>query len=62
MKPIFSIITPTYNRIKQLKKLYRHLLSQKKNELIEWVIVVEKNDLETIKFLKKIKLKKKNCY
>ena len=59
MKPIFSIITPTYNRIKQLKKLYRHLLSQKKKELIERVIVVEKNDLETIKFLKKIKLKKK---
>ena len=59
MKPVFSIITPTYNRIRQIKKLYNHLLSQKKNELIEWIIVVEKNDHETINFLKKIKLKNK---
>ena len=44
MKPIFSIITPTYNRVDNLKKLSKHLLSQKKREFLEWVIVVEKDD------------------
>lgn len=59
MKPIFSIITPTYNRVDNLKKLSKHLLSQKKREFLEWVIVVEKDDFATIKFLKTIKIKKR---
>ena len=59
MKPVFSIITPTYKRVDNLKKLSKHLLSQKKKNFLEWVIVVEKDDFETIKFLKTIKIKKK---
>ena len=59
MKPLFSIITPTYRRVENLKLLYKHLLSQKKINLVEWVIVVEKDDSVSTQFLKKIKIKKK---
>lgn len=62
MEPIFSIITPTYKRVNKLRKLSKHLLSQKKKELIEWVVVVEKNDSASIKFLKSVKIKKKIVY
>ena len=48
----FSIITATYNRIYNLKLLYFSIV-ENKNDLfdIEWVVVVEENDIETIKFL-----------
>lgn len=54
----FSIITLTYKRLINLKKLYQNLLSQNKNKnknLIEWIVVVEKNDQMTISYLNKIK-------
>jgi glycosyltransferase involved in cell wall biosynthesis len=51
----FSIVTATYNRLDNLKILYSNILNQKSFfYLIEWVVVVEKNDLVTINFLKKI--------
>ncbi len=48
----FSIITATYDRIYNLKSLYFDIV-ENKNDLfdIEWVVVVEENDIETIKFL-----------
>ena len=48
----FSIITATYNRIDNLKLLYFSIV-ENKNDLfdIEWVVVVEENDIETIRFL-----------
>lgn len=52
----FSVITASFKRINNLKKLYLNLYNQKKNNfLIEWVVVVEKKDLQTIFFLKKLK-------
>ena len=55
---LLSVITPTRNRIKYLKKkikqfdkLYKHF----KN--FEWILVVEKNDFKTKKFVKTIKRK-----
>lgn len=52
---VFSIVTATYQRLDLLKKLYSNLISQKnKNFKIEWVVVVEKDDFQTINFLKKI--------
>jgi len=48
----FSIITATYDRIDNLKLLYFSIV-ENKNDLfdIEWVVVVEENDIETIRFL-----------
>jgi len=48
----FSIITATYDRIDNLKSLY-FCIVENKNDLfdIEWVVVVEENDIETIRFL-----------
>jgi glycosyltransferase involved in cell wall biosynthesis len=52
---VFSIITATFNRIENLKSLYKNLLNQKSAEyLFEWVVVVESEDFITINFLKKI--------
>ena len=59
-KYLFSVITPTYKRLGNLKKLYKNLLSQKNKNLCEWVLVLEKKDLPTLKFEKEIKKKKKN--
>ena len=49
----FSIITATYKRIENLKFLYK-LIIENKNYLfnIEWVVIVEEEDIDTIKFLK----------
>jgi glycosyltransferase involved in cell wall biosynthesis len=58
-KYLFSIITPTYKRTHKLKKLYKRLLEQKRNNLLEWVLVLEKNDISTIQFAKKIRKQKK---
>lgn len=58
-KYLFSVITPTYKRLGNLKKLYRNFLNQKNKNLCEWVLVVEKKDLPTLKFAKEIKKKKK---
>ncbi len=55
---LLSIITPTINRVKLLKKNLRNLdslYSSFKN--FEWLIIVEKNDMKTINFLKKHKKK-----
>lgn len=54
----FTIITASYNRIENLKILYSCIF-QNKNHLfsIEWIVIVEKNDIDTIKFLKSIKKK-----
>lgn len=57
MKKIFSLVTPSYQRLAHLKKLYKHIKNQKKNRLVEWVVVVEKKDKQTIGFLKSIKKK-----
>jgi glycosyltransferase involved in cell wall biosynthesis len=55
----FSIITSTYNRVNNLKELHNHII-QNQNYLfnIEWVVVVEKEDVETIKFLRSVFKKK----
>ena len=48
----FSIITATYDRINNLKTLYFRIVENKNNLFdIEWVVVVEENDIETIRFL-----------
>ena len=49
----FSIITASYKRIGNLKFLYKSII-ENKNYLfnIEWVVVVEEEDIDTIKFLK----------
>ena len=48
----FSIITATYNRINNLKFLYFRIVENKIDLFdIEWVVVVEENDIETIRFL-----------
>jgi rhamnosyl/mannosyltransferase len=55
----FSIITSTYNRVNNLKELHNHII-QNQNYLfnIEWVVIVEKEDVETIKFLRSVFKKK----
>lgn len=37
-KPLLTILTPTYNRSKKLKRLYKSLLEQKSNNFV-WMIV-----------------------
>jgi len=54
-----SIITPTFNRIELLNKLYLKLIKVQYSQNFEWVVVYEKSDLSTIFFLKKIKLDNK---
>lgn len=56
---LISIITPTFNRIEILEKLYLKLIKVKYSHNFEWVVVYEKSDLNTIFFLKKIKLDNK---
>mgnify|MGYP006098691667 CR=1 FL=1 len=56
---LFSIITPTYNRPLKLKKQYLNLKKIKRKQLIEWILVVEKQDFETIKIIKTFKNIKK---
>ena len=52
---VFSIITPTFKRITNLKSLYNNLLNQRSAEFqFEWVVVAEPKDFITINFLKKI--------
>lgn len=38
MKEIITIITPTYNRLKEIKKLYKSLCEQN-NKLFVWIVV-----------------------
>jgi glycosyltransferase involved in cell wall biosynthesis len=49
----FSIITASYNRITNLRNLYDSIIKNQ-NYLfnIEWVVIVEKEDIRTVKFLK----------
>ncbi len=49
----FSIITASYKRVENLKFLYK-LIIENKNYLfnIEWIVIVEEEDIDTIKFLK----------
>ena len=58
-KYLFSIITPTFKRIGNLKKQYNKILKQKKNHLMEWILVLEKNDLLSMQYARKIKSEKK---
>ena len=52
---LLSIVTATYKRLNLLKKNYIFLKSQKKIFKFEWVIIYEKKDKKTKKFLKTIK-------
>ena len=54
-KYLFSIITPTYNRPEKLKKQYIYLKKIKKNQLVEWILVIEKNDHLTKKVINSFK-------
>jgi glycosyltransferase involved in cell wall biosynthesis len=51
----FSIITASYNRITNLRNLYEHIIKNQ-NYLfkIEWVVIVEKEDIRTVKFLRSV--------
>lgn len=51
----FSLITASYNRIDNLRNLYECIIKNQ-NYLfkIEWVVIVEKEDIKTIKFLRSI--------
>mgnify|MGYP001338458718 CR=1 FL=1 len=62
-KFLFSIITPTYNRSEKLKKQYIYLKKIKKYKLLEWILVIEKNDFLTKKTIKTFKnINKKIVY
>jgi glycosyltransferase involved in cell wall biosynthesis len=54
----FSIITASYKRIENLELLYKSIIKNK-NYLfnIEWVVIVEEEDIETIRFLKSVSQK-----
>ena len=54
----FSIITASYKRLENLKFLYKSII-ENKNYLfnIEWVVIVEEEDINTVKFLKTISQK-----
>jgi hypothetical protein len=52
-----SILTPTYKRIKELKRNYIFLKSVALNVSFEWIIIYEPDDLVTKNFLKKCKEK-----
>ena len=55
---LLSIITPTQNRIKFLKKKIRQFDTLYNNfKDFEWILVTEKNDLKTKSFIKSIKRK-----
>ena len=51
----FSIITASYKRKEKLEALHKSIL-RNKNYLfnIEWVVIVEEEDIETIRFLKSV--------
>jgi len=48
-----SIITPS-NRLENLKKCY-HYLKHQSDKNFEWVVVIEKENVASLKFLKSIK-------
>ena len=51
----FSIITASYNRVKNLINLYDCIIkNQNFSFKIEWVVIVEKQDIKTINFLSSI--------
>jgi len=54
---ILSILTPTYKRIKELRKNYNFLKSAASNLNFEWIIIYEPDDQVTRNFLKKHKEK-----
>ena len=54
---ILSILTPTYKRVKELRKNYNFLKSASSNLNFEWIIIYEPDDFVTKSFLKKHKEK-----
>lgn len=50
----FSIVTPTYMRIDNIKVFYAHLKKHTGNFQIEWIVVYEKDDVETFNYISKI--------
>lgn len=52
---LLSIVTASYNRVELLKKNYKFLKSKINDLNFEWIIIYEKNDLKTKKYLKTIK-------
>lgn len=52
-----SILTPTFNRISNLKKNYKFIKKNKLSYNFEWIILYEKTDIKTKIFLKTIKEK-----
>ena len=54
---ILSILTPTYKRIKELRKNFTFLKLAASNLNFEWIIIYEPDDLVTKNFLKKNKEK-----
>tara|TARA_A100001015_G_scaffold109332_1_gene121308 strand:- start:2984 stop:3781 length:798 start_codon:yes stop_codon:yes gene_type:complete len=58
MRILISIITPSLGRISYLKKNINQIKNiRRKFKNFEWIIVVEKKDLNTINFLKKFRYK-----
>lgn len=51
---MITILTPTYNRVDDLKRLYNSLKNQKSKEF-EWLIIDDGSVDETAKFISKIK-------
>jgi len=52
-----TIITPTYKRLKFIKKQYKNLKVNLKKFNCEWLVAAENDDLPTIKYLQSIKNK-----
>ena len=55
---MITVFTPSYNRKKELKKLYLSLLNQKYNKF-EWLIVDDGSIDDTKEYIKEIKSEKK---
>ncbi len=54
---MITVFTPTYNRVKKLKELYKSLISQT-NQDFEWLIVDDGSTDNTLEYLKKIQEEK----
>ena len=48
-----SILTPTYNRVKTLKRLYKSLLSQK-NKDFEWIVIDDGSTDSTQEYMQEV--------
>lgn len=54
----FSLITASYNRITNLRNLYDCIIKNKNSLFnIEWVVIVEEEDITTVKFLRSVSKK-----